>query len=170
MNEYKILEMNIEDERTKNFELEKNYIEKIKKFGESVKNVVTRKKNAIIIGSALGLHLMGLATGAYEKFNHFDILTHTLSASALATCMDDFTEEVNLTKYKKHIFPVVMGLGIFWEGLEYITNTPYSLAQGDIGNTLKDLCSDGLGGLVALKGNEITYHMNSLMNMYKTKF
>jgi len=171
MNDY---ELNIKPNLDDNFLDVKNlgnekYRKKIKRYYKSAKKIVGKKKNLLIAGSALGLHLAGVATGLYDTQPNFDILPHLLSAGTVAYFVKEFLEEEKVERYGKYVVGAVVAAGAVWEGIEYFFNIPHSMAQGNVVNTFKDMVVDVVGAKLAISGMEIKNSLVSYLDLLKSR-
>jgi len=171
MNDYKLdVEPNLDDNflDMKNIE-NVGYREKLKKHYETAKKVVGKKKNLLLAGAAVGLHIAGVATGAYDNLSSFDILPHLLSAGTLAYFGKESLEEEKVERCGKYVIPAVIAAGLVWEGIEYAFNVPHSMAQGNVWNTLKDLFMDLVGAKLAISSEEIKNYLVSYTDLLKNR-
>ncbi len=107
----------------------------------------------IILAIFAILHYVGGSNHWYYRFPGFDIIMHILGGIGLAFSiywiLSTFFKSVNTSFLIIVILTVVAG--IIWEWMEY----EYDIAGGILGttayyvDTIKDLCSDTLGAIIA---------------------
>ncbi|MWG34359.1 hypothetical protein [Halomarina oriensis] len=132
---------------------------------------------------AVFLHTLGM-TGLYREVWWWDHVTHTLSATVVAaagyaavSALDEYSDAVRFTDRFLFVFIVLftVGLGVFWEVLEFaareladVVGADPVLVQYGLEDTIVDLVFDMVGAvLLALFGtNELSDLVEDLTERY----
>lgn len=132
---------------------------------------------------AVFLHTLGM-TGLYREVWWWDHVTHTLSATVVAaagyaavSALDRYSDSVRFTDRFLFVFIVLftVGLGVFWEVLEFVARELADLVGADpvlvqygLEDTIVDLVFDMVGAvLLALFGtNELSDLVEDLTERY----
>ena len=141
-------------------------------------------KLALWLTVAVFLHTLGM-TGLYRDVWWWDHVTHTLSATVVAAAgyaavaaLDEYSDAVRFTDQFLFVFIVLftVGLGVFWEVLEFVARELADVVGADpvlvqygLDDTIVDLVFDMVGAtLLALFGtNELSDLVESLTERYE---
>ncbi|MFD1513859.1 hypothetical protein [Halomarina rubra] len=133
---------------------------------------------------AVFLHTVGM-TGLYRDVWWWDHVTHTLSASVVAatgyaavSALDEYSDAVRFTDEFLFVFILLftVGLGVFWEVLEFVARELADVVGADpvlvqygLADTVVDLVFDMVGAvLLALFGtNELSDLVDDLTERYE---
>jgi len=112
---------------------------------------------------ALFLHTLGML-GFYGEFWWYDHVTHTLSATLIAAsgyvaarAVDEWSDTIHLPSRFMFVFILLftLGLGVFWEVLEFVSRIGANLlgfdpvlVQYGLDDSLLDLLFDTLGAVI----------------------